>query len=104
MIGGLDYRDRRESRKLAITLILLLFVLGAAIYLLFPLFAEIVAFHLAPGLGLKDSAVIAFFITIVLMLVFAVASGDGLLGEIQFIISGFILFYLIIWLMIAWIF
>jgi hypothetical protein len=33
-----------------------------------------------------------------------VASGDGLLGEIQFVLIAFFLFFIIIWLMIAWIF
>jgi hypothetical protein len=37
-------------------------------------------------------------------LVFAVAAGDGLIGEIQFIIPGFFLFFVFFWLMLAWIF
>jgi hypothetical protein len=36
--------------------------------------------------------------------VFAVSAGDGLLGEIQFILGGFFLFFVIIWLLVAWIF
>jgi hypothetical protein len=38
------------------------------------------------------------------MIVFAISSGDGLLGEIQFILGGFFLFFVIIWLLVAWIF
>ena len=36
--------------------------------------------------------------------IFAITSGDGLLGEIQYMIGGFFTFYIIFWLMIAWIF
>jgi len=55
-------------------------------------------------LGFRDSAVISFFVTIVIMIVFAVSAGDGLLGEIQFILGGFFLFFVIIWLLVAWVF
>jgi hypothetical protein len=104
MSGEADLKDKRESRTIAIVLIVLLLVLGAAAFLLLPSLAEIVTIHFSPGLGLKDAAIVAFFVTIVLMLVFAVTSGDGLLGELQFILSGFTLFFIIIWLMVAWIF
>jgi len=104
MVGESDNKDKDESRKIAIALISLVIVLGVAILLMLPTLTEIVTVHLSPGLGLKDSAVISFFVTIVIMIVFAVSSGDGLLGEIQFILGGFFLFFVIIWLLIAWIF
>lgn len=104
MVGETDNRDKNESRKIAIALISLVLVLAVAIVLMLPALGEIAAVHLDPGLGLKDSAVISFFVTIVIMIVFAISSGDGLLGEIQFILGGFFLFFVIIWLLIAWIF
>lgn len=104
MVGETDNKDKDESRKIAIILIALVVVLSVAILLMIPALSEIVSVHFAPGLGLKESAVISFFITLVVMIMFAVASGDGLLGEIQFILGGFFLFFIIIWLMIAWIF
>jgi len=104
MVGETDNKDKDESRKIAIALISLVIVLGVAILLMLPTLTEIVSVHLSPGLGLKDSAVISFFVTIVIMIVFAVLSGDGLLGEIQFILGGFFLFFVIIWLLVAWIF
>ena len=104
MVGETDNKDKDESRKIAIALISLVIVLGVAILLMLPTLTEIVSVHLSPGLGLKDSAVISFFVTIVIMIVFAVVSGDGLLGEIQFILGGFSLFFVIIWLLVAWIF
>ncbi len=104
MAGETDDKDKNESRKIAIALILLVVALVVAAALMLPVVGEIVAVHLSPGLGLRDSAVIAFFITIVVMIVFAIASGDGLLGELQFILAGFFLFFIIIWLLLAWIF
>ncbi|MCW9015244.1 MAG: hypothetical protein OQL06_15865 [Gammaproteobacteria bacterium] len=104
MVGETDNKDKDESRKIAIALIALVLVLGVAILLMLPMLSEIVTVHLSPGLGLKDSAVISFFVTVVIMIVFAITSGDGLLGEIQFILGGFFLFFVIIWLLVAWIF
>jgi hypothetical protein len=101
---NIDAKDKNESRKIAIALIALVLILGVSMALLLPALADIATTYLAPGLGLKDSAVIAFFITAVLMIIFAVASGDGLLGELQFLLIGFLLFFVIIWLLLAWIF
>ena len=58
----------------------------------------------APGLGLKGAAVIGFFVVVALFVGFAIAAGDGLIGEIQFMIGGFLLFYVIFTLMLAWVF
>jgi hypothetical protein len=101
---SIDAKDKNESRKIAIALIALVLILGVSIVLLLPALADIATTYLAPGLGLKESAIISFFITAVLMIIFAVASGDGLLGELQFILIGFLLFFVIIWLLLAWIF
>ncbi len=104
MAGETDRRDKDESRKIAIALIVLVLAVIAAGALLWPSVAEFAAVHLSPGLGVRDSAIIAFVVTIGIMVVFAIASGDGLLGEIQFILGGFFLFFLIVWLLIAWVF
>jgi hypothetical protein len=104
MVGESDNKDKDESRKIAIALISLVIALGVAILLMLTILAEVAAVHFSPGLGLKGSAVISFFVTVVVMIVFAMSSGDGLLGEIQFILGGFFLFFVIIWLSIAWIF
>ena len=104
MVGETDTKDKNEARKIAIALVALVLILAVAVLLMLPALGEIAAVHLSPGLGLKDSAVIAFFVTLVIMIVFAVASGDGLLGEIQFMLGAFFLFFVIIWLLVAWIF
>ena len=56
------------------------------------------------GLDLKDSAVVSFFVSLVLVTILAIVSGDGLLGEVQFVVVGFLLFFIVFWLMIAWVF
>lgn len=97
-------KDKNESRKIAIALISLVVILVVAAALMLPALTEIITINFEPGLGLKSAAVIAFFVTVILLIVFAVASGDGLLGELQFILGGFFLFFVIIWLSLAWIF
>jgi len=99
-----DSKDKREARTVAWAVLVLLVLLVGAAVLLLPQLAEISRVSLEPGLGLKDAAVISFFVTIALMVVFAIAAGDGFIGEIQFMLAGFASFFVIIWLMLAWIF
>ena len=59
----------------------------------------------AEGLGLKDAALIAFGVSFAVILVMAVVSGgDAIFGELPFTILGFLIFFVVFWLMIAWIF
>jgi hypothetical protein len=58
----------------------------------------------SPGLGLKTSAIIAAVVAFLALIALTVTAGDGLLGEIQFVIPGFFLFFLFFWLMLAWVF
>ncbi len=104
MVGEEDQKDKNDSRKIAIVLVSLVVLVGVAALLLLPALSEFAATHLEPGLGLKTAAIISFFVTVVLFLVFAVAAGDGVLGEFSFMLLGFFLFFVIFWLMIAWIF
>lgn len=104
MTGEIDDKDKNESRKIALALIALVVLLGGAMLFMLPALLDIVAVHFSPGLGMKDAAVISFFVTAVIMIVFAIASGDGILGELEFILGGFFIFFVIIWLLIAWVF
>jgi len=104
MVGETDKKDKDDSRKIAIALISLIVLLVIAAALMLPLLAELAATHLAPRLGMRDAAVISFFLTIVVMVVFTITSGDGLLGELQFMLAGFLAFFVIFWLLIAWAF
>ena len=100
MVGETDQKQKNESRKIALALVGVVSLVVLAGLLMLPALAE----AMAPGLGLKDAAIIAFFVTAILLIIFAVAAGDGLLGELQYMLAGFFLFYLIFWLMIAWVF
>jgi hypothetical protein len=94
----------KEAWKIATTSIVLLAALGLATVLLLPLASAFIDQYLSPGMSLKDAAIAAFFTTVVTLVIFAVAAGDGLLGELQFMLGGFFGFFLVLWLMIAWIF
>jgi hypothetical protein len=104
MVGETDNKDKKESRTIVIALLVLLVVLGLAIVFVAPAASEIIANSFTPGVGMRDAAVIAFFVTIVTLVIFAIAAGDGFLGEIQFMLGAFFGFFIVAWLMIAWIF
>lgn len=99
-----DDKDKRQARTTLIALIVVLVLAVAAVFLMVPLVAESASGLFSDGMGLKDAAVVAFFVTIALLVVFAISSGDGLIGELQFVLGGFFSFFLVLWLMIAWIF
>jgi hypothetical protein len=106
MPGANDKRDRKEALRLLAAsltaLVLLILIAGAAVYYLIGLNA---ADPFAPGLGLKDAALISFAVSLVVILVMAVVSGgDAIFGELPFTVLGFLIFFVIFWLMIAWIF
>ena len=96
--------DRQQVLKIGGLLLGLLLLLGAATARMLPLVAGFIDQHFTPGLDLRNAAVIAFFVTVATLVVFAFAAGDGLLGELQFMLGGFVSFFLIFWLFIAWIF
>lgn len=94
-----------EDRRIAIRIvagIAVVVLLFGGVLLFFG--GPIVAEHFEPGVGLKSAAVIAFVLTMVSFVVLAIAAGDGLLGELQYMIAAFAGFFLVCWLMIAWIF
>lgn len=101
-----DERDRKEAARLllaAAIAILLLIVIGAVgIYFITGL-GDSDPF--SAGLGLKGAAIVSFGISLVLILIMAIVSGgDAIFGELPFTIAGFLIFFVIFWLMIAWIF
>jgi len=101
-----DRHERKEALRLlvaaAAALLLLIAIGGAGFYYLVGLGASD---PFSAGLGLKDAALISFAVSFVVILVMAVVSGgDAIFGELPFTILGFLIFFLIFWLMIAWIF
>ena len=95
--------DRSELKMWGVILGagLLLVILGLVAGV--PLLQEFIV-ALEPGVGLNTAATWSFGVTLVMFLLFALVAGDGLLGEIQFMLGGFFLFFVIITLLIAWIF
>jgi hypothetical protein len=101
-----DRRDRKEATRLVLAAsiaVLLLIAIGAAgLYYLVGLGASD---PFSAGLGLKNAALISFGVSFVAIMVMAVVSGgDAIFGELPFTIVGFLVFFVIFWLMIAWIF
>jgi hypothetical protein len=99
-----DDRDHKETRLLlAAAVALLVAIVWGGIYY----FVEYANFSdpFAAGLGLKNAALISFGVSLAVILVMAVVSGgDAIFGELPFTIAGFLIFFVIFWLMIAWIF
>lgn len=99
-------RDRKEALRLlvagAAAILLLIIIVGMGLYYLVGLGASD---PFAPGLSLKTAAIISFAVSLVVILVMAVVSGgDAIFGELPFTILGFLIFFVVFWLMIAWIF
>ena len=103
MVGEMEQQDRREARLVVIALGVLVLVGLIAALIALPALADFHSTQLAPGLGLKGAAIASFVVTFVTFVIFAVAAGDGLIGELQFMLLGFFAFFLILWLLIAWI-
>ncbi|WP_029889713.1 hypothetical protein [Polycyclovorans algicola] len=103
-VGEAEAKDRKAARTIGVVLLVLFVALAAGALMLYPMMASFVEVHFAPGLGLKQAAVIAFFITLAVFVVFAIAAGDGLIGELQYMLGGFMSFFVVVWLMVAWIF
>jgi uncharacterized membrane protein len=99
-----DARDRKNARLTGIALLVILLVAVGGLALLVPALGDFVATELNPGVDLRAAALGSFIVTVLLFLLFAVVAGDGLIGELQFMLAGFFSFFLILTLLIAWIF
>lgn len=101
MLKNQKDNDRRLTTGLFVAIVILFLVVG------FFLFFVVIPFVLAitePGLSLQGALIYAFGVTIVTLIILAIAAGDGLLGEIQYMIAAFVPFFLIIWFLIALVF
>ncbi|HSF64769.1 MAG TPA: hypothetical protein VLA78_10295 [Paracoccaceae bacterium] len=105
---GEDGRDRKQATMmLAVLAVAGLVVAGLLVWAVLALMPQAQAWADATfggGLGLKTAAIIAAAVSFVALIALTVTAGDGLLGEIQFVIPGFFLFFLFFWLMTAWVF
>jgi len=107
MAGDADRQDRKDATRLfvaaAVALVLLAAMGAAGLYYVTTMMGESDPF--AQGLGLKNAALISFGVSFAAILVMTVVSGgDAIFGELPFTIIGFLIFFVVFWLMIAWIF
>lgn len=79
-------------------------ILAFIYFIVIPSSMEFIDLYFEEGIGLKSAAVISFFVSIVTIVLFAIAGGDGLIGEVQYMFGAFFTFFFVLWLLIAWIF
>ncbi len=60
--------------------------------------------ELNQGVSLRTAAIAGVAASIALLIVMAVVAGDGLIGEFQYMIAGFFLFFVFFTLFVAWVF
>jgi hypothetical protein len=94
---------RGDLTLLVIALIVAVLLLVMAGVFLLPA-ATPLAESMHQGMSLKEALPWGFGVTVGLLVLFAVVSGDGLIGELQFILGSFFSFFLILTLLIAWVF
>lgn len=103
-----DAKDRKSARTAGIALLVVVLVVVLLVFaglaLLVPALGDFVAVSLTPGVDLKGAALASFIATVVLFVLFALVAGDGLLGELPFMLAGFFAFFLLLMLLVAWIF
>jgi hypothetical protein len=107
MAGEGDRQDRKEAARLFVAAAVALILLVVMGFAGLAYFTEVMGDSdpFSAGLGLKNAALISFAVSFVAILVMAVVSGgDAIFGELPFTIAGFLIFFVIFWLMIAWIF
>ncbi|NCC40448.1 MAG: hypothetical protein EOM21_13515 [Gammaproteobacteria bacterium] len=95
--------NRGDLKLLAIVILIAVIGLVLLAVFLLPAATPIVG-TLNQGLGIKASVPWGFGLTVALLAFFALVAGDGLLGELQFMLGAFFSFFVILTLLIAWVF
>ena len=107
-MSRLDHREARLARRLLFGTSVIAAFLTAMIVLAIatslPVLSEWVGVTFNDGIGLRTAALIAVVVSVAILVVFALVAGEGLIGEIQFMIPAFFLFFVFFWLMLAWVF
>jgi len=98
-----DKAESQKSTKILLSLGIVALALIALLIFIIPDVTNTLS-EFQNGVGFKDAAIYSFFTTIILLVILTIAAGDGLIGELQFLLIGFLVFFIIIWLFIAWIF
>jgi len=100
----IDLDQKKQTLTISVLLGIVVIAIIVTAALLMSELARIGNDIFGEGIGLKDAAIIAFFLSVVLLVLFALVAGDGLLGEVQFLLASYVGMFVINWLLIAWIF
>nr|WP_242470812.1 hypothetical protein [Thiocystis violacea] len=88
---------------LAVSILVAVLLLAVLLLVFLPAATPVLA-TLGEGLGIRESVPWGFGLSVGLLVLFALVAGDGLIGELQFMLGGFFSFFLILTLLIAWVF
>ena len=102
--GSTARRDRRDARRIATGLVLLVVVLALAALLAGPMLQAFFYASLEPGLGVKAAFAWGFGLTFAMFVAFAIVAGEGVIGELPIMLAAFLAFWVIFSLSVAWIF
>ncbi len=94
-----DAEDSREAWQLVATI-----AGGIGLFILSVLALFLLPTELSEGLGLRSASIIAFFITTLLLVCFAIVAADGVFGELPWMLLAFFFFWGILTFWIAWVF
>lgn len=98
-----DGKDARSMQRIGLFLAVLGVLWLATAALIVMNFASFML-ALNTGIDWRDAAILAFFASTTLIIVFTLVAGDGLLGELQFLIPGFFALFAFFWVGFAFIF
>lgn len=101
MSSDRDIDDRKATTRL---FLIIAAVIVALLVVLALIVAPVANEAFSPGLGLKGAAIVAFAVTLVVIVTLLIAAGDGIIGEIQYSLPAFLVFFLLIWVLVAWVF
>jgi len=103
-----EREEKQKATRMVLGLIVLVIFLGGltvwGVSALLPDFLASALAGFETGIGLKTAAIAAAVVSVLISIIFAIFSGDGFIGELQFMIPGFFFFFMFFWLMLAWVF
>lgn len=105
-LSRLIFKDPDQKEALVIVsslgLLILFLIVGALLF--GPILSEILVKIFGSGLGFREAAVISFFLTTILLIVFAITAGDGIFGELSSLLFGWFGMFVFLTFGIAYIF
>ncbi|MEM7536467.1 MAG: hypothetical protein AAF639_30060 [Chloroflexota bacterium] len=93
--------------RILILILFLLGIFGVTAWIAFtyvPVFVGQALAVFEPGLGLQQSAIIGFILTVAVLTLFALVADAGILGELEVLLGSFFTFFFIFTGLIAWLF